>query len=242
MRQELDEFNPEDLLTAEDFAVKEKHGLPTSHPFSPKVGGMQQVPKEFDNLPNFVEDLHNEEQFVTAESRSRIDENLQDLLSKENLAEERLHREIEDAKKKYSAVPDKPRDLLKSLLLKGELRKSFRLYGYSWTLRALDQGDLLLAVDDLNDNVATQAGKLFSITFSKVVYAIEEIEGIPIYQFFPDILPSDYNSRIEYIIAVKKALRAYLTGMSPKIIDALYDKYLEVETERDKALEQLKNS
>jgi hypothetical protein len=97
-------------------------------------------------------------------------------------------------------------------------------------------------MDDLKDSIQTEAGRLTSVVFSKVVYSIEAIDDYTIYQFFPEIKPQDHPTKIDYIITVKRALRNYLVGMAPKIIDLLYSSYVELEEERDRALDNLKNS
>ena len=96
-------------------------------------------------------------------------------------------------------------------------------------------------IDDIKDSTETISGRMVSIAFSKVVYSIEEIDNVPIYQFFPEMLPTQFKSNTEYMIACKKALRAYLIGMPPSVIDEVYEKYTELEAERDKALADLKN-
>ena len=47
---------------------------------------------------------------------------------------------------------------------------------------------------------------------------------------------------MEYHIAVRKAFKKYLEAMPPAVIEILYEKYVEVDDKRNKALEDLKNS
>lgn len=227
-------LSPDDFLTGRDFS-------------QPEVPGALQPGGQVFNTPpdtfqSPIPELHKEPQFVTADRKTEMDAKAEEMYQRENIAEARAEAELNAIKHKYTNAPQHPKDILRDLLVRGELRKTFHVFGHDWTLRALDQGDLLLAVDDLKDSIQTEAGRYMSIVFSKVVYAIEEIDGTPIYRFFPDIQPNHYPSKIEYIIAIKRALRAYLVGMPPVVIDTLYMKYEEVEKERDAALEQLKNS
>jgi hypothetical protein len=212
--------------------------------FLTKQGFDGQVPQQVQPIQMEAEELelHKESQFITRDRKAEIDAEVAKAISKENLAEERLQTEAELIKKKHEGSPSHPRDILKELLVKGELRKTFEVFGHRWTLRALDQGDLLLAMDDLKDSIETEAGRLVAVVFSKVVYSIEAIDDIPIYDFFPEIQPTNYPSKIDYIIAVKRFLRSYLVGMPPVVIDTLYIKYDEVERERDQAVTKLKNS
>jgi hypothetical protein len=205
-------------------------------------GVMMSADTEIEKELSFDSNLHKEEQFISNQRKNEIDAEIEKYISKNSLAEERLLKEVEKVTKKNTSAPEHPRNILTDLLTKGELTKTFDVANHKWTLRALDQGDILLAMDDLKDSIQTEAGRLTSVVFSKVVYSIEAIDDIPIYQFFPEIKPQDHPSKIDYIITVKRALRAYLIGMAPKIIDLLYYKYIELEDERDKALDTLKNS
>ncbi len=187
-------------------------------------------------------DLHKEEQFISKERKAQIDEEISKFIGKEQLAQERVEKAVNETKKKYEEAPKHPRDILNDLLTRGELRKTYECFNHNWTLRALDQGDILLAMDDLKDSIESDAGRMTALVFSKVVYSIEAIDDIPIYQFFPEITPQNHPSKIDYIIAIKRALRAYLVGMPPSVIDELYYKYVELEKERDEAISKLKNS
>jgi hypothetical protein len=204
--------------------------------FSGLPAGVSAMPEDlFKTFP----DLHTEQSEVSKIEKQEITKVVNQSFNKESIAEERLIKELESLK--HRNTPNSPRDILKDLIMKGELKKVYDIAGHKWTLRALDQGDILLAVDDIKDSTETMSGRMVSIAFSKVVYSIEEIDSIPIYQFFPEILPTQFKSKIEYIIACKKALRAYLIGMPPSVIDEVYEKYTELEIERDKALADLKN-
>ena len=189
-------------------------------------------------------DLHIGKTELSKTDKQNISQVVNNVINKETLVEEAVKRELENIK--YKSAPDSPRDILKDLIMRGELTKVYKIYGHYWKLRALDQGDILLAVDDIKDSTETTAGRMVSIAFSKVVYSIEaigakETEMIPVYQFFPEILPTKFKSNIEFVVACKKALRSYLLGMPQAVIDEVYEKYVELEAERDKALVDLKN-
>ena len=187
-------------------------------------------------------DLHIGKTELSKTDKQNISQVVNNVINKETLVEEAVKRELENIK--YKSAPDSPRDILKDLIMRGELTKVYKIYGHYWKLRALDQGDILLAVDDIKDSTETTAGRMVSIAFSKVVYSIEKINNIPIYEFFPAILPTDPKfggEKLNYVIAIKKALRAYLLAMPQRIVDEVYEKYVELEAERDKALDDLKN-
>lgn len=232
------ELDPKSLQG--NFLTGNPNGVPSnvSNGAESNFGGMPVGIIPEDLLKTFP-DLHTEQTELSAAEKQNASQVVNNVINKEIIAEERLKRELEQLK--HRNTPNAPRDILKDLIMKGELKKSYKLFDHTWTLRALDQGDILLAVDDIKDSTETISGRMVSIAFSKVVYSIEEIDNVPIYQFFPEMLPTQFKSNTEYMIACKKALRAYLVGMPPIVIDMLYDKYLELEAERDKALADLKN-
>ena len=245
-KEETPTLSPEDFLTGSDLSQQDSSPLHPGQIYNEGGDRIMQPPPDLPTPPSLAqqrsEDLHNEPQVVTAAARAAMDQTAEQAFDRANLAEERVQDEVNTIKNRYADIPKSPKDSLKELLAQGELRKTFKLFGHTWTFRALDQGDLLLAMDDLKDSITTEAGRMTAVIFSKVVYAIEEIDETPVYRLFPDIVPNQYPSKIEYIVAVKRALRAYLIGMPPMVIDNLYFKYMEVEVERDEALEKLKNS
>ena len=235
------ELNPNslqgDLLTSNP-------GVPLNIPRDAENGfsGVEMPTPMPEDMFKTFPDLHTSKTELNRIDKQNINSAVNNVINKEALVEEAVKRELENIK--YKNVPNSPRDLLKDLIMKGELRKVYRIYGYDWELRALDQGDILLAVDDIKDSTETTAGRMVSIAFSKVVYSIEKINNIPIYEFFPAILPTDPKfggEKLNYVIAIKKALRAYLLAMPQRIVDEVYEKYVELEAERDKALDDLKN-
>lgn len=237
------ELNPNSLKG--DQLLTSNPGVPLNIPRDAENGFSGVVPPTIpEDMFKTFPDLHTTQSELNKSEKQNATNVVNNVINKETIAEERLLRELESLK--HRDTPSSPRDLLKDLIMKGELTKIYKIYGYYWKLRALDQGDILLAVDDIKDSTETTAGRMVSIAFSKVVYSIEaigakETEMIPVYQFFPEILPTKFKSNIEFVVACKKALRSYLLGMPQAVIDEVYEKYVELEAERDKALVDLKN-
>lgn len=212
----------------EDFLVQEQLRLNKSG--APLPPGVRPPMQE-----SVIEDMPD------IERKKEIQQGIDSSFSKEKILEERVIKELEDLKRISKSSPKDPKEVLKSLILKGELKKTYEVFGHQWTLRALDQGDMLTAMDDIKDSLESAMGRLSAVVFSKVVYAIEAIDGIPLYEFFPEIERIKYKNETEYMIALKRLLRAHLLGMPPAIIDRLFNKYSELEDERDKGLDDLKN-
>jgi hypothetical protein len=160
----------------------------------------------------------------------------------EKITEERIDADIAAVKKVNLKDIRTPQDVLKALIAKGAYTKDVTLYDHVWTIRALEQRDLLLALDDIRDDLPSQAGRVTTLMFAQVVYAIEAIDGISLYEWFTEIKPRDYATTEEYKVAVKRALRRHLERMAPTIIDAFYSEYQKIDGERTAALLELKNS
>jgi len=162
--------------------------------------------------------------------------------SKEDLIKEKIQQDLKQ-NLAMKGAPQHPLDVLKSLIVRGEYKEDITLFQQVWTLRALDQSDMLLALDEVSDMLESSVGRLTAVAFAQIVYALEAINGITIYEMFKDtIKPVDYPNQMSYIIAVKKALRRYLEHFPPVVIDSLYTAYMEVDKKRNEALNQLKNS
>jgi len=197
-------------------------------------------------LSEFPDLLEEEEQHPTATEKRSLEKTGESVahneLSTERITEERVQQETAKIRNKHYGSPDRPVDILKEIIMKGEYKETFSLYGYKWTMRALDESDLLNAADQVRDDTDTTVGRLTAFAFSQVVYAIEAIDDIPIYEFFPEIQAKDYRSKIDYIIAVKAALKAYMLAFPHILIDSLFTKFKEITAKRDSSLEELKNS
>lgn len=221
------QLNPEDLLTGDD--VNKQSQPPINNRAS---------------SPN-VEDIHNMERMPDANRRQKISEDVDNRVQpKMTTIEEKIQQDILSAQQqKFEGMPVHPKDVLKKLISMGEYKQDFELFGHTWTLRALDQGDALLSLEEIRDSFQTQSGRIMSMMFGTLIYAIDAIDSVSIYEWFDDIKLKDYNgNRMEYHIAVRRALRAYLEAIPPRAIDLLYEKYLELDENRNKGIDELKNS
>lgn len=186
-------------------------------------------------------DLHEQPDFVNGQERQQIAQEYDSTISKQLIIDESIENSGIDLKHKFKQEKQSPVEILKELVLRGDHKKEFDLLGHKWLIRALDQHDMILAMDDVKDDTITYSGRMTAATFSQVVYSIEGIDGYVLSQFFPHIDPSKHKTQLSYIIALKRALRAYLIAMPPSVIDLLYDSYINVTQERDKAILELKN-
>ena len=190
---------------------------------------------------NNIPDLENSESFPSAEARNKIRESVN--VSRADTIDEVIEKEINQNRLKYNGIPGDPKNVLKELIDRGQYKEDFALYGHTWTLRALDQSDVLLALDEIKDSVMTFTGRFTYMAVAYTVYALDAIDVVSVYEWFPSIKKSDYgNNDVDYIIAVRRALKKYFEALPPKVIDDLYEKYTEVDKKRNEALDQLKNS
>jgi hypothetical protein len=228
-----DVINPNDLLTGEDLSQNQ-----TQDPVIP-IRKMETL------NPSDIPDLHKLEQSPNAVRRGEISKQVETtLLNKVETLEDKIKRDIESAQQqKFSNMPRDPKEILKQIIAKGEYRETIELYGHKWTLKALDQNDTLLSLDEVRDSVATQSGRIIALMFGTVMYALEAIDEISITEWFPEITLAMYKgNRMEYYIAVKRAVRSYLEALPPAVIDSLYMKYEEIDSKRNQGLSELKNS
>ena len=192
--------------------------------------------------PSMIPDFHNDLDLPLQEDRRQVHAQFAENASKEQIRADAAMNEALALKSASMGIPSAAKNCLKELILKGEIQKEFRLFGHDWRLRGLDQSDLLNAMDDVSDSMTTSASRITAVTFSIVVYCIDAIDGVRVKDLFPDILPSLYKDNTIYLLALRRALRTYMIGMPPIVIDSLYEKYQEVSKERDVALAELKNS
>lgn len=191
-----------------------------------------------------IPDVHTLESVPNTHRRAEIEQQVDQKFNKIDTLEDKIQRDVQDAQqRKFESVPKSPKDILKHLIAKGEYTENVELFGHTWKIRALDQSDTLLAMDEIKDTIETQSGRIMGLMFGIMIYAIEAVDGISIYEWFEDIKLSDFrNDRMEYHIAVRKALRRYLEALPPAIIEAFYEKYLALEEKRNVGIEELKNS
>lgn len=224
-----DDFTNSDFLTQQDM-IEQNLG---------QFVDESAIPQDTLNFP----DLHNMNSIPGSERQKEIEQQVLAKLqqSKAKTIDEAIAKDIESIKSK-APLPKNPLSALKELIQKGELTDTFELYGLKWKMRALDQNDLLLSLDAIKGTLDTSSGRFMAMTTAQVVYSIEEINDIPIYSIFADIKLEDFNNdEQEYIYAIKRALKKYLTSLPPQIIDDLYVKYTELDGKRNKALDDLKN-
>ena len=78
---------------------------------------------------------------------------------------------------------------------------------------------------------------------SQIVYAIEALDGISVYEWFSDIIKrSEYDTSEEYKVAVRRVVRRYIEEMPPEVINQLDILYTEVEKNRSEAILELKKN
>jgi len=223
-----DDFATGDFLTQEDMVER-------------NLGEGNDIPMDTSEFP----DLHKANSIPGSKRQSVIDAEVLKRIqeSKASKIDAEIAKDIESVKLKKQGLPKNPITSLKELIQKGELSETFKMYGITWKMRALDQSDLLLSLDAIKDSLDSSSGRFTALTFAQIVYSIEELDGQSIYTLFDSIKLEDFNNdEQEYIYAVKRALKKYLTGLPPKIIDELYIRYLELDEKRNKALDELKNS
>ena len=68
------------------------------------------------------------------------------------------------------------------------------------------------------------------------------LQRYTVYELFPDILPTNFVNKIDYVIAIKMALRAYLLAFPVQVVDELTEHYERIENVRSEKLNKLKNS
>ncbi len=201
-----------------------------------------------DANPSNIPDLHTSSEGETPTVAQMRDINntinKTQVLNKEDIIQQKITEDLKKATSSFSLQGNSPLSVLKQMISLGEYKEDIKLYGQLWTIRALDQSDLMLAVEEATSLTESPVGKLTAIAFYQLVYSIEAVNGVSIYEMFKDTIKvTDYPSQIAYIIAVKKALKRYLEHFPPAVIDSLYyEGYVKVDEKRNKALEELKNS
>jgi len=242
----MNEQNGKPGINPDDFLVGEE--LQEFNPMAPVPTRQQQeVPLAAITTTEAAptnDDLHTLEKTPNAARRSEIDQSVTQTVNKIDTVEDKVRKDVLEAqKKKFEGIPKTPKDVLKSLIAQGEYTKDFKMFGQIWKLRALDQSDTMLALDEVKDDYETGSGRMLALMFGTIIYSIEAINGISVYEWFEELKLQDYNNnRMEYHVAVRKALRSYLEAMPPGIVDVIYEKYMELDEERAGAIEKLKNS
>jgi len=212
------------------------------------TGNQGQQPNPFQKTASTnIPDLHKVDINSTPQARQELlkKTEMSTASLKQDIIDEKITQDINAARATsldQTSFPDSPRDILKQLIAHGEYQETVNLFGHKWTLRALDQRDLLLAAEMVKDDLSSSTARMSSLIFLQVVFSLEAIDGVSIYDCFKDIKPIDYKKREEYSLAVKSALKKYLEHVPPQVINAFYEEYKRIEDTRNKALDNLKNS
>ena len=226
-------INSNDFLTGEDIQqTPVSNSFQTPPPPNLNSGTTNDIPdlEKMESVPNVSR---------RQEINQMVDENV---VAKVTSIEDQIQNDIKNAqKKKFEGKPTHPKDVLKQLIAQGEYVEDFRLFGHVWTLRALDQGDQLMSLDEVKDSIETASGRVVAMMFGSVVFSVQAIDGLSIYEWFDEIKITNFENNMEYHIAIRKAFKKYLEAMPPTVIESLYEKYMELDDKRNEAVNELKN-
>ena len=234
VRQAIEELDKDDFLTGEDIN-QIKPQIPNPH---------SQKQNVFQNPALNIPDLHKEQMEIPLKERKEVMDKpiISHAQLRDELIDERIQQEILSAKGISDKKVSTPRDILKQLIIRGDYQETIDYLGSKWTIRALDQRDLLLASELITEDASTETAKLYYIVFAQVLFSIEAIDGISVYEMFPDIKPIDFDKREKFNLKIRNALKSYLMHFAPQIIDDFYTEYKRIEKIRNDALSDLKNS
>jgi hypothetical protein len=196
---------------------------------------------QFGEIPEELLDQRTTSKRV-AEINSMISTRLTDEMLNKEILDEKIRQDITSMKKDVKA-PGSPKDVLKSLIAKGDYKENIELFGCTWTIKALSQGDIILAFNDINDDSTSTIGKVATLTISQIAFAIEACNGIPIYEWFPDIVNrQDFATTEDFKLAVRRIFRRYLEQMPSTVLNQFDSAYTIIEKKRNEALVELKKS
>jgi hypothetical protein len=152
-----------------------------------------------------------------------------------------ISKAIEQLQGKLSSVPETALDKIQRIIKKGYLEEDFEVYGYTWTLKSLDQEDMI-SIGEHADAVAKGSGKVQASILFNVAYSIEAIDGINVSSWFPDITIDHFKGdKYLYLTAIRHAVAAYIKSFPDLLISELYSKYCILDEKRLKAVADLKN-
>lgn len=174
--------------------------------------------------------------------RNKIKKDVDEVITKDSIRSEMYSDAISDVNNKYAATPETGLDILKKIITFGDYKEAVELFGYKWTLRALDQMDDLTAIDEMSIDYGSNIANMTAYAFNQVVFSIEEIEGQSIYEIFKEVDRTKFNRKLDYMLAVKRALRTYLLQFPPYAITELHAAYKKVDAKRNEAFDALKKS
>jgi len=201
------------------------------------------------NNPDMPEGIFGDAGLVPNANRQReIDENVrtrltEDAINKEIL-DEKIRQDIDSSKNiKNSNKARTPHEFLKLLIAKGEYKEDVVIFGQTWTLRALNQGDIIAAFNDIKDFSSAVEGKINAVLLSQISFAIEALNGVSIYEWFSDVVQrTEFASTEEYKLAVRRVIRRYFEKMPNVVIKEFDIAYGKLETKRNEAYAELKNA
>lgn len=235
----LEQTNPSDLFNTENF-------LTATDPSASKMSDAERILLEeaeraakanSNTFASNVSAMHTEEQ----EPTPGIKNDIREKYSRPILAQERAEAAVQNLKpSKYGPNIPLAKDVFSDIISSGDYREVITAFNHTWEIRALEQSDILCAADDVRDTADGRLGYLSSLSFAKLVYAIEGVDGYSIYELFPDIIASTFLNKIDYIIAVKMAMRAYLLAFPFSVIEELTAEHTRIENARDEKIRKLK--
>lgn len=194
-----------------------------------------------------IPDLHDEHGGLSEETpsnytiRNKIQQEVDNTVTKEDIREQML-QEAREVSTKHADIPVTGVDVLKRIITTGEYKETVELFGFSWTFRALDQMDDLVAIDEMSTDYGSNLANMTAYAFNQVVLSIEAIEGQSIYEIFKEIEQNKYSKKLDYILAVKRALRTYMLQFPPRAITELHDAYKKIDAKRNEGFSELKKS
>jgi len=184
----------------------------------------------------------------TAQRTKEIDDEIRKKVTDEALNKEilneKIRQDIQNSKNTpVDAKTRTPKEFLKELIAKGEYKEDIEIFGQKWTIRALNQGDIIAAFNDITDWSITTEGKLNTVLLSQIAFSIEAMNGVSVYEWFSDIVQRNtFATTEEYKVAVRRVLRRYLEQMPNGVIKQFDVAYAQVEEKRNEAIAELKNS
>lgn len=204
----------------------------------------EERPQEEANIPN----VHNEFGALPSETppdfqlRNKINKEVETTINKETIRDQMLEEARSSVSSKYANVPSSGLDVIKHIIARGEYKEEVEVLGVRWTMRALDQMDDLIAIDEMSADYGSSLANMTAYAFSQVVLSVEAIQGQSIYEIFNEIDRSKYDTQLKYIMVVKRALRAYMLQFPPSAVAELHSAYKKIDEKRNKGLEELKKS
>ena len=111
------------------------------------------------------------------------------------------------------------RKILEDLIFEGEIKETYKIYGKTWVLKALNADEQLAATSSTKsyDNVA----RIPAIKIAVVSRALKSVNDIEL---------SDLTEKIEF-----------LGKLPPQVVDALYEKYLELQKKQKDSLDEMES-